>query len=119
MKKVERKIQTLNAEGRAVGRLASEAALILSGKRKPDYVPYLDRGDFVVIKNMSKVKFTGQKLKQKKYYHYSGYPGGLKTKKLEEVFAKNPAEVLIRAVYNMLPKNKLRKPMLKRLRFVE
>ena len=66
--------------------------------------------------NAAKIKITGKKLEQKKYYHYSGYPGGLKTKKISEIFAKNPAEVLKRAVWNMLPKNKLRANMIKRLK---
>ena len=118
MTKIERKIYTIDAEGKVLGRLASKIALLLSGKGKPDWVPYLDRGASVLVKNAAKLKFTGEKIKQKKYYHYSGYPGGLKTKKISEMFAQNPAEVLRRAVYNMLPKNKLRKERMKRLKIL-
>lgn len=118
MKKIERKTHTIDATDQVLGRLASRIALILTGKNKPVYVPNIDVGDIVVVKNVKKIKITGQKLEQKKYYHHSGYPGGLKTKKMSEVFAKDPSEVLCRAVYNMLPKNKLRKQRFKRLRFV-
>ncbi len=116
MKKVERKTHTIDASDRVLGRLASQIAQLLSGKRKASYVPYLDLGDTVIVKNAGKIKITGRKLEQKKYYHHSGYIGGLKTKKMSEIFSKNPAEVLYRAIYNMLPKNKLRKGMLKRLK---
>ena len=107
----------IDAKGKVLGRLASRIAVILTGKHKPEYIPYLDKGDKVVVKNVSEMKITGKKMKQKKYYRHSGYPGGLKTKTLEEVFSKNPAEVLRRAVWNMLPKNKLRKQRIKRLQF--
>ena len=116
MRKVERKTHTIDASDKVLGRLATEITRLLSGKNKASYVPYLDLGDAVIVENAGKIKITGKKLEQKKYYHYSGYPGGLKTKKMGEVFAKNPAEVLYRAVYNMLPKNKLRKRMFKRLK---
>lgn len=117
MRSITRKIHTFDATDQSLGRLASRIALVLIGKNKPSYVPHIDVGDIVVVKNIKKIKITGQKLKQKLYYHHSGYPGGLKTKKLDEVFEKNPSEVLCRAVYNMLPKNKLRKQRFKRLRF--
>jgi len=106
---------TIDATNKSLGRLATEIARFLIGKHKPNYVPYKDLGDRVVVKNIGKLKIFPNKLKQKKYYHYTGYPGGLKVKTLEELFSKNPAEVLRRAVYNMLPKNKLRKERMKKL----
>lgn len=114
--KIERKTHILDATGRSLGRLASEVAILLQGKNKTNFVPYHDKGEIVQIKNINKIKITGQKMKQKKYFHYSGYPRGLKSKSLEELFKKNPAEVLRRAVYNMLPKNKLRKERMLRLK---
>jgi large subunit ribosomal protein L13 len=113
---IQREKVKLDAAGQAVGRLASQIAMILQGKHKATYLPHLDMGDFVEVRNASKVKLTGKKLDQKTYYHYSGYPGGMKTKKLQTVMAKNPAEALMRAVRNMLPKNRLQKPRLKRLK---
>lgn len=112
------KTYTIDATGRPLGRLASEIAVILIGKHKTDFVPYKDSGDVVLVKNIEKIKFTGKKLEQKKYYHYTGYPGGLKVKKLKELFEKTPKVVLIKAVNRMLPKNKLRKFRIKRLKFV-
>ena len=116
--KTQRNLMTLDAKDQSFGRLASNVSLILQGKNKASFLRYLDRGDFVEVKNIEKVKITGDKLKNKIYYHYSGYPGGMKQKRLGEVFAKEPAEILRRAVYNMLPKNKLRKERMKRLKFV-
>jgi len=116
-RKIQRKTYIINAENKVLGRLAGRIALILDGKRNVEYLPNFDTGDIVVVKNIGKIKITGQKLEQKKYYHHSGHPGGLKTKKMGEVFEKNPGEVLRRAVYKMLPANKLRKEMIKRLRF--
>jgi large subunit ribosomal protein L13 len=112
MKKADRKLHTINAQGRTVGRLASEIAILLRGKNKPEYEPYLDLGDIVEVNNVSKLRYTGKKLEQKEYYSYSGYPGGLKTKKMKDT---EPAEILKRAVREMLPPTKLRKDMLKRL----
>ncbi|MBL7141648.1 50S ribosomal protein L13 [Patescibacteria group bacterium] len=114
---IRRKVHAIDATDQSLGRLASRIAQLLIGKGKPSYVPNLDLGDIVVVKNVKKIKITGRKLEQKKYYHHSGYPGGLKTRKMKEVFAKSPDQVLHKAVYNMLPKNKLRKPRIKRLRF--
>lgn len=111
------KTYTIDASGKSLGRLASEIAIILMGKHKPSFVPYKDLGDIVIVKNVEKIKFTGKKLEQKKYYHHTGYPGSLKIKKLKELFEKNPKDVLIKAVSRMLPKNKLRKNMIKRLKF--
>ena len=116
MKKIIRKTHTIDAQGKVLGRLASQIALLLRGKNKVDWQPNVDGGDIVRVKNVGQIKITGRKLGQKVYYHHSSYPGGLKKEKLSELFAKNPSEVLRRAVWNMLPKNKLRKEMIKRLR---
>ena len=118
VKAINRQTHTIDATGQAPGRLACEIATLLSGKRKVGYRPNIDGGDFVTVKNAAQLKITGKKLEQKKYYHYSGYPGGLKTKKMSEIFSINPADVLHRAVYQMLPKNKLRREMIKRLKFI-
>lgn len=115
MKNIERKLHQLDATDLAVGRLATKIALILRGKNKPEYQAHLDLGDIVEVKNISKMKFTGKKLDQKQYHHYSGYLGGLKSKKMSTVFAENPGDVLYRAVRDMLPDTKLRINMLKRL----
>ncbi len=115
MKKVERKIHKMDAEGESVGRLASRIAIILRGKNKPEYVPNQDMGDIVEVTSIEKLKFTGKKLDQKKYYRYSGYQGGLKETKMKDLLENNPAEILRRAVREMLPPTKLRKGMLKRL----
>ncbi|OGF22970.1 50S ribosomal protein L13 [Candidatus Falkowbacteria bacterium RBG_13_39_14] len=118
MQKIDRQLHKLDVAGKAPGRVASEAAVLLMGKNKANYLPNIDNGNFVEVSNINKMKFTGNKLDQKKYYSYSGYPGGLKEKKMKEVFQARPHEILYRAVYNMLPKNKLRKEFIKRLKFV-
>ncbi len=118
MTKINRKIHKIDIAGEVSGRVASKIAILLMGKNKASYAPNIDNGDFVEILNANKLRFTGKKLEQKKYYHFSGYPGGLKEKILKDVFAKNPNQVLHKAVYNMLPKNKLRKEFIKRLKFV-
>ncbi|HTW96746.1 MAG TPA: 50S ribosomal protein L13, partial [Candidatus Methylomirabilis sp.] len=100
---------------KAIGRLATQIATILRGKNKVSYRPHLDEGDSVQVINADKVRITGKKLQQKKYYRVSQYPGGLKTTGLDELMAKNPGEALKRAVKQMLPKTKLRPGMLKRL----
>jgi len=115
MKKLERKTHQIDATDQAVGRIATKIALILRGKNKPEYQPHLDLGDVVEVLNIAKLKFTGKKLAQKEYHHYSGYLGGLKTKKMSAIYALNPGEVLQRAVREMLPPTKLRPDMLKRL----
>ncbi|MDO8571810.1 MAG: 50S ribosomal protein L13 [bacterium] len=112
---IERKKHEIDATGQVLGRLATRIATILRGKHKATYQPHIDAGDFVVISNMKNIKITGKKIDQKKYHHYSGYPGGLKTKKLSEFIESNPGEALRRAVYQMLPATKLRKDMMKRL----
>lgn len=115
MKNIERKLHQLDATDLTVGRLATKVSTLLRGKNKPEYQAHLDLGDIVEIKNVSKMKFTGKKLDQKQYHHYSGYLGGLKSKKMGDVFASNPGDVLYRAVREMLPDTKLRTNMLKRL----
>ncbi len=114
---MERKTHKIDAAGRSPGRLASEIALILRGKNKPDFEPHRDMGDEVVVENVEEMKITGKKLEQKKYYRHSGYPGGLKEELMEEVMEDNPDEVLRRAVFGMLPKNRLRSKQIKRLKF--
>lgn len=112
---VERDIITINAEGRAPGRIASEVAQILIGKHKAAYQPNMDMGDHVQVVNASKMQFTGKKIEQKTYYRHSGYAGGLKETPLKKLWADNPSEVLRRSVSRMLPKNKLRNERMKRL----
>lgn len=111
----ERKKHKIDAAGKVLGRLATEVSRLLMGKNKVSYAPNRDMGDEVLIENVAEIKIHPKKLDQKHYYHYSGYPGGMKSKKMGNVFIKSPAEVLRRAVYNMLPKNKLRKLMMRRL----
>ena len=116
-KSSKNKKHEIDASGKILGRLATEIAGLLRGKHKVDFDYHIDNGDFVVIANAKKIKVTGNKLQQKLYRHHSGYPGGLKEMTMEKLFKKDPAEVLRRAVYNMLPKNKLRQHMIKRLTF--
>ena len=113
----KRKTQTIDAAGKILGRLAAEIAVLLRGKNRPDFVPYKDAGDFVAVKNVDKIIISGKKIEKKKYYHHSGYMGGLKETPLKKVFEKDPGEVLKRAVLGMLPKNKLRAKQIKRLKF--
>lgn len=105
----------IDAKNKRLGRLASEIAVILQGKKNPDYEPRLSGSDRVIVKNADKITLSGKKFKQKVYYHHTGYIGHLKEKKFAEVFAKNPAWVLHHAVRLMLPKNRLRVKRLKRL----
>jgi len=113
---MERKTHTIDASGRVLGRLAAEIAILLRGKHKPDFVPYKDTGDFVVVKNINKIKFTGKKIESKIYFRHSGYLGSLKEIPLKTLFEKDPSKVLQRAVFGMLPKNKLRAKMIKILK---
>jgi len=114
-KKIERKLHKIDAENKSAGRISTQIALLLRGKNKPEFEPNVDGGDIVELTNVDKLKFTGKKLDQKNYYSYSGYPGGLKTKKMSELVEKNPADIIRRAVREMLPPVKFRKAMLKRL----
>jgi large subunit ribosomal protein L13 len=113
---IERNWYIVDAEGETLGRLASRIAPILKGKHKPVYTPHLDCGDYVIIVNAEKVRVTGRKMDQKLYYRHSGYPGGLRSISLRDQLAKHPERVLQAAIRGMLPKNKLGRRMLKKLK---
>ncbi len=113
---VERKWWLVNAEGRVLGRLATEVATLLRGKKKPQFADFCDTGDFVIVVNAEKVRVTGQKMDKKIYYSHSGYPGGLKSERLKELLRDKPEEVIRRAVWGMIPKNKLGRRVLKKLK---
>ena len=115
-KKLERKWYLFDAEKQILGRLAAKITELLIGKHQGNFDPSRDYGDTVVVINASKLKLSRKKLTDKKYYHHSGYPGGLKTKTLKEILEKNPTQILKSAVYGMLPKNRLQKPRMKRLK---
>ncbi|MBR1874169.1 MAG: 50S ribosomal protein L13 [Eubacterium sp.] len=112
---VERKWYVIDAEGKTLGRLSSEVANILRGKKKPIYTPFVDTGDYVIIVNAEKVATTGKKLDQKVYYHHSDYVGGMKETTLRDMLKKKPEYVITHAVKGMLPKGKLGRQMLKKL----
>jgi large subunit ribosomal protein L13 len=113
---VEKKWWLINAQGRILGRLATEVATLLRGKDKPQFCHFLDTGDFVIVINAEKVSVTGKKLGQKEYYSHSQYPGGLKTDVLQDLLAKAPEEVIKKAVWGMIPKNKLGRAVYKKLK---
>ena len=113
---VERKWYILDAEGQTLGRLASEAASILRGKKKPIYTPHVDFGDYVIIINAEKIEVTGKKRKEKIYKRHTGYPGGLKEITFEKLLEKQPEEILRHAVKGMLPKGPLGRDMAKKLK---
>jgi large subunit ribosomal protein L13 len=104
---VERRWYVVDAEGQTLGRLATRIADTLRGKRRPEYTPHVDSGDFVVVVNADKIAVTGKKLDEKLYYRHSGYPGGLRTRTLREELERRPTEVIRKAVKGMLPRNKL------------
>ncbi len=106
----------VDAEGKVLGRMATRIATVLQGKHKPQYTPHVDTGDFVIVFNARKVKLTGNKLKDKMYKRYSGYPSGLKIKPAGEVLEKHPDRVIRLAVRRMLPKSKLGEKMMKKLK---
>ena len=106
----------MDAEGKTLGRLSSEIATLLQGKHKPIYVPHLNTGDYVVVVNTDKVRVTGKKLAQKKYYRHSGYPGGLREETLEKLLDRTPTRAIRHAVKGMLPKNTIGRRMLSRLK---
>jgi len=114
--KRSREWQIVDADGKTLGRLATKLAAILRGKNKPDFTPHADTGDFVVVVNASKVRMTGRKLTDKLYYRHSGYPGGLKSVSAQTLSSAKPGEVLRKAVWGMLPKNKSQKKLIKRLK---
>jgi len=113
---IERKCFLFDAEGKILGRLAVRVATLLMGKDEPFYTPHMECGDQVIVINAKGVRVTGRKEKEKTYQHYTGYPGGRRTATLEEVRAKAPEFIITEAVRKMLPKNRLRAKMLKRLR---
>lgn len=115
MPKVTRKHHEIDAEGKPVGRLASQIAKLLQGKHRTDYVAHVDMGDFVDVKNASKVVFTGKKWEQKAHYHASGRPGGIRAVKVQTLRTEKPEEILLHAVRYMLPKNKQQTARMKRL----
>jgi len=118
-KQINRSWIEIDASSNSMGRIATQIANILRGKHKRDFTPHMDLGDFVVAINVDKMKFTGRKVEQKEYHHYTGYPGGLRTKSLKELLEKKPDEVLRKAVFNMIDDMKLRKKMMSRLKMVQ
>ncbi|MBN2495343.1 MAG: 50S ribosomal protein L13 [Deltaproteobacteria bacterium] len=115
-KTVKRRWLLVDASDKPLGRMASEVALILRGKRKPDYTPHVDTGDFVIVVNASEVKLTGKKWEQKNYYDYSGYPGGLRVRSATVMRERKPTEIVRRAVRGMLPKGTLGNQMIRKLK---
>jgi large subunit ribosomal protein L13 len=113
---IEHQWYLVNAEGKVLGRLSTELAKILKGKNKPTYTPHLDTGDFVIVVNAGKVTLTGKKMKDKIYYHHTGYPGGIKEMTAEKLLSKKPTEMIRTAVKGMLPKNSLGRQMLRKLK---
>ncbi len=115
-KNIQRKWHLVDAKDKILGRLASEVAMILMGKNKPSFVPYLDTGDYVVVTNASLVKMTGKKMMNKTYTRHSGYPGGLTVETFDKVIVKKPEFVIEHAIAGMLPGTKLGKQMIKKLK---
>ena len=113
---VVRRWYVIDAEGRTLGRLATEAASILRGKRKPIYTPHVDTGDYVIVINAEKVEVTGKKRKEKIYKRYTGYPGGLREINFEKLQAKKPEEIIRHAIKGMMPNGKLGRQMFKKLK---
>jgi large subunit ribosomal protein L13 len=112
----ERRWLLVDASGKTLGRLATQVADALRGKRKPEYTPHIDVGDFVVVVNAEKVRVTGHKREEKLYYRHSGYPGGLRSRTLGEMLERRPEEVIRLAVRGMLPKNRLGRAQLRKLK---
>jgi len=113
---IERKWYVVDASGKVLGRLASQIAMRLRGKHKPIFTPHLDTGDFIIVINAEKIRLTGKKLDQKKYYRHSGYMGGLKTRTAKQMLDAKPEDVIRLAVKRMLPKNRLGRKQLKKLK---
>jgi large subunit ribosomal protein L13 len=112
----ERNWLLVDAEGQTLGRLATQIADALRGKRKPEYTPHVDTGDFVVVVNAEKIHVTGNKRAQKRYYRHSGYPGGLRSRTLDDMLERRPEEVIRRAVKGMLPRNRLGRKQITKLK---
>lgn len=115
-KDIQKKWYLVDAEGKTLGRLASQIAAILRGKHKPTYTPHMDMGDCVIVVNAEKVQLTGRKPDQKEYYRHSGYPGGIKATKFKDMIQDKPERVITIAVKGMLPHNRLGRAMLKHLK---
>ncbi|HBO84104.1 MAG: 50S ribosomal protein L13 [Deltaproteobacteria bacterium GWC2_42_11] len=115
-KENEKKWLVVDASGKVLGRLASKVATVLRGKHKPSYTPFIDMGDFVIVVNAKKVAFTGKKDTDKIYYHHTMYPGGLRATSLGKLLAEQPEKVIMKAVRGMLPKGRLGRDMLKKLK---
>jgi large subunit ribosomal protein L13 len=113
---VERKWHVVDASGKILGRLSTEIALILRGKNKPTYTPHSDAGDFVVVVNAEKIEMTGNKWVEKRYYRHSEWFGGLKSLSAEQMREKDPAYIITKAVWGMLPKNKLSRQLINKLK---
>jgi large subunit ribosomal protein L13 len=113
---IEQRWYVVDAEGQTLGRLATRIADTLRGKRKPEYTPHIDTGDFVVVVNAEKIAVTGKKREEKLYYRHSGYPGGLRVRTLAEQLDRQPAEVLRKAVKGMLPRNRLARRQITKLK---
>jgi large subunit ribosomal protein L13 len=113
---IDQKWWLIDAEGRILGRMATEIADLIRGKRKTQFTSHLDTGDFVVVVNAEKIKVTGRKLEQKKYYTHSLYPGGIKEEALKDLLARKPEEVIQKAVWGMIPKGKLGRALYKKLK---
>lgn len=113
---IDRKWYVIDAEGKVLGRLATEIATILSGKNKPIYTPHVDTGDFVIVINADKIKLTGKKLEQKSYVYHTGHPGGLKEVPYKRLIVEKPEKIVELAVKGMLPKNSLGRKMIKKLK---
>jgi large subunit ribosomal protein L13 len=112
----ERDWLLVDASGKTLGRLATQIADTLRGKRKPEYTPHIDTGDFVVVVNAEKIHVTGNKLEDKVYYRHSGYPGGLRSRTLKDMLERRPEEVIRKAVKGMLPRNRLARQQLRKLK---
>jgi len=115
-KDIKREWWVIDAADKTLGRIATQVAKLLMGKHKPIYAPHIDTGDYVVVINAARVKVTGKKVEQKMYYRHSGYPGGLKSQRFEELFDKDPGRVMELAVKGMLPHNRLGRAMFKKLK---
>ncbi len=115
-KDVERRWWLIDADGKVLGRLATQVAVLLRGKHKPQFAAFVDTGDFVIVINADKISVTGKKTEDKVYYSHSQYPGGLKTKTLKDVLEKEPEEAIRKAVWGMIPKNKLGRHVFKKLK---
>ena len=113
---VQRQWLVVDAEGRTLGRLATQVAMVLRGKHKPIYTPHIDTGDHVVVINADKIVLTGRKGEDKQYFHHTLYPGGASFTSIREVMQKHPERVVLRAVQGMMPKNKLGRAMLRKLK---